>query len=196
MHFASQSDWFSNSLVPGLLIVYEYPLNERIRTLLRLEDLFAALRLASTRLPPWELHVAGGSDGDPSYGAGLRLAAGDLPIRFIGELSDSSEFMANIDAFVLIAEPAGCPNASLEAMAHGVPVVATDVGGMREQIEHRVSGLLVPSRDANALADAFVEVALDPVRRAQWGAAGRMRAETYFTVERMAADYRRICLSS
>ena len=162
----------------------------------RLEDLFAALRLASTRLPPWELHVAGGSDGDPSYGERLRLAVSDLPIYFLGELSDSSELLTNIDAFVLIAEPAGCPNASLEAMAHGVPVVATDVGGMCEQIEHRISGLLVPPRDAVALAVALVEITQDPMRRAQWGAAGRMRVETYFTVERMAADYRRICLSS
>ena len=57
----------------------------------------------------------------------------------------------------MISEPAGCPNASLEALAAGVPVVATDVGGASEQIVDGVTGRLVARRDAAALAEAIVE---------------------------------------
>ncbi len=160
----------------------------------RLEDLIDALRVAAPRLPLWEFLIAGGLDGDHAYVHRLQAACVGLPIRFVGECENHQTFLADLDVFVLIAEPAGCPNASLEAMACGLPVVATAVGGMAEQIESGVSGLLVPPRDTQALADALVLIANDPQRRQRWGKAARERIADRFSVARMADDYRRICL--
>ena len=103
-------------------------------------------------------------------------------------------FLAGLDLFAMISEPAGCPNASLEAMAAGLPVVATDFGGAAEQVIDGVTGRLVPPRDAAALAAALTDLAADPNRRRECGAAGRARAEALFDLRRMVADYRRVCL--
>jgi glycosyltransferase involved in cell wall biosynthesis len=94
--------------------------------------------------------------------------------------------------FALVAEPAGCPNASLEAMAHGLPVVATAVGGMSEQIALG-TGLLVPPRDPAAFADALVELAASPERRAGLGLAARERVRRVFSTELMVDRYAELC---
>jgi glycosyltransferase involved in cell wall biosynthesis len=161
----------------------------------RLEDLLAALRLAQPRLPPYLLRIAGGAerDGD-DYAAALRRLADGLPVEWAGELDDVRPFLAGLDLFAMISEPAGCPNASLEAMAAGVAVVATDCGGASEQVLDGVTGRLVPGRDARALAEALVELASDGARRKAYGRAGRARAEALFDARRMVADYRRVCL--
>jgi len=93
-----------------------------------------------------------------------------------------------------VAEPAGCPNASLEAMAAGLPVIATDVGGMAEQVEGCVTGRLVGREDVEGLAAALVEAARDPERRTIWGEAGKRRAAEWFGLDCMVAHYRRVCL--
>jgi glycogen synthase len=72
-------------------------------------------------------------------------------------LPTRATFLAGLDVFAMISEPSGCPNASLEALAAGVPVIATDVGGAREQVIDGKSGRLVPARDASALANAIVD---------------------------------------
>ena len=121
------------------------------------------------------------------------MAAG-LSVEWVGELSSTRAFLSELDVFALIAEPAGCPNASLEAMAEGLPVVATAVGGMSEQVDDRVTGRLVPPADAAALAGALVELAADPALRARMGAAGWERARERFSLERMVRDYVDVCL--
>ena len=73
----------------------------------------------------------------------LRRLAEGLPVEWLGSLDETVEFLRDLDLFVLVAEPPGCPNASLEAMACGLPVIATDVGGMREQVVDGVTGRLV-----------------------------------------------------
>jgi glycosyltransferase involved in cell wall biosynthesis len=161
----------------------------------RLEDLLEAFRLAQPRLPGSLLRIAGGVERDSAeYGAEMRRRAADLPVQWVGEMEDVQPFLAGLDLFAMISEPAGCPNASLEAMAAGLPVVATDFGGAAEQVIDGVTGRLVPPRDAHALAAALVELANDPRQRRALGSAGRARAEALFDVRRMVADYRRVCL--
>jgi len=69
-------------------------------------------------------------------------------------------------------------------MSAGVPVIATNVGGNPEIVEHDVTGLLVPTRDSAALAIAMVRMLEDPGTRAQFGAAARKRIATVFSMER------------
>jgi glycosyltransferase involved in cell wall biosynthesis len=96
----------------------------------------------------------------------------------------------------MVAEPAGCPNASLEAMAAGLAVVITDAGGAREQVIDGATGRVTPRDDVAALADVLVALSCDASTRARFGAAGRARAAERFSVERMADDYARLCFGA
>jgi glycosyltransferase involved in cell wall biosynthesis len=161
----------------------------------KLEALFAALRLARPHLPPHVIRIAGGPErGGDAYAAALREQAHGLDVEWLGDLPDTRAFLADLDVFAMISEPAGCPNASLEAMAAGLPVIATDVGGASEQVIDGETGRLVPRDDAEAFAAALVEIAASADLRARFGAAGRARAEARFDVSRMVADYERVCL--
>jgi glycosyltransferase involved in cell wall biosynthesis len=155
----------------------------------RLEELIAAFRLALPRLPPSTvLRLAGDAErGSDDYAARLRREAAGLPVEWVGEL-DPARFHPTIDVFAMISAPAGCPNASLEAMAAGLPVVATDVGGAREQVEGG-AGLLVPDGDVAALADALVATAHDAALRRALGSRARARVAERFSVKRMIDDY-------
>jgi glycosyltransferase involved in cell wall biosynthesis len=157
----------------------------------RLEDLLAALRVAAPKLPPHVLRIAGGPEHGPAraYANELRRAARGLRTEWLGELTDLTAFYDSIDVFVMIAEPAGCPNASLEAMAAGVPVIATDHGGAGEQIIDRVTGRLVARFDVAALADAMVELAHAPALRAACATRAREHVRAHFSLERMIDRY-------
>ena len=167
----------------------------RINPHKRLDLLLEAIRRAHPALPPYLLRIAGGVEpGCDDHAAALRRQSEDLPVEWLGGLEDVSDFLRDLDLFVLVSEPAGCPNASLEAMAAGLPVVATDAGGMAEQVEHGATGRLVGREDVEGLAAALLEAAVDPDRRAAWGAAGRRRVAERFSLDRMVAHYRRVCL--
>ena len=82
----------------------------------------------------------------------------------------------------------GAPKTLIEAAACGRAIVATDVPGCRTVVRHGANGLLVPARDARALAEAALALADDPARRAAMGAEGRRRAETEFSSDRIHAE--------
>lgn len=156
----------------------------------RLEDLLEAFRLALPDLPPCELRIAGEVDGgETEYEKQLKQAAADLPVRWPGAVEPVSRFHGELDVFVMISEPAGCPNASLEALAAGLPVVATDFGGASEQVINGFSGLLVPPRDAPALAAALVRMAGDGNLRRHCAENARRHIQQHFTVPLMAQRY-------
>ena len=159
------------------------------------DRLLRALRLAHDRLPPYVLRIAGGAERRfEEHVEELRALASGLSVEFAGELSDAHEFLSGLDIFVLVAEPAGCPNASLEAMAAGLPVVATNAGGMSEQVQDGVTGRLVGREHEAALAEALLELAHDPSRRGSMGDAGRDRARNRFSMAGMVARYTEVCL--
>lgn len=165
----------------------------RISPQKRLEDLLAAFELVHGRLPSCELRIAGSVErGSDDYFEELKSRSAGLPVQWVGEFADTVPFLLQLDAFVMISEPAGCPNASLEAMAVGLPVIATDVGGASEQVVDQLNGLLVPARDAEALARAILRVCQDGELRKRFGQASRARAIELFTVERMTLDYLRL----
>ena len=161
----------------------------------KVHELLDALAKANGRMPPHVLRIGGGVErGCDDYAAGLRARANGSPVEWVGEIGDPQPFLRELDLFALVAEPAGCPNASLEAMAAGLPVVATAVGGMAEQIVEGVTGHVVPAGDTDALAEALVRLSHDAAARIRLGRAGRERVRKDFSLDTMVASYRRVCL--
>lgn len=107
-----------------------------------------------------------------------QLGLGD-GFRFLGFRRDVQELMAAADAFVLGSAHEGLPVAIMEAFAAGLPVVATRVGGVPQQVREGVEGDLVPPGDPQALANALGRLVVDPGLRAQMGAASLARAGDY-----------------
>jgi glycosyltransferase involved in cell wall biosynthesis len=85
-----------------------------------------------------------------------------------------------MDIFVLASYREGFPRSAMEAAAMSVPVVATDIRGCRQVVDHRQTGLLVPVRNSAALAEAIGELAVRPELRATMGAAGATKARAQF----------------
>jgi glycosyltransferase involved in cell wall biosynthesis len=102
--------------------------------------------------------------------------------RVLGERHDIPELLATADVFVLPSRSEGMPMSILEAMAAGVPVVASAVGGIPELVVDGETGLLVPAGDAEALAGALRRLLGDPALRRRFGDAGRARALEHFGV--------------
>jgi glycosyltransferase involved in cell wall biosynthesis len=100
--------------------------------------------------------------------------------HFLGHREDVDELYNAMDLFVLPSHREGFPRAAMEAAASGVPVIATDVRGCRQVVEHDVTGLLVPVRDADAIACAIRQLGNDDALRARMSVAGRARAEAQF----------------
>jgi sugar transferase (PEP-CTERM/EpsH1 system associated) len=106
-----------------------------------------------------------------------------------GERQDVPDVLRLLDCFVLPSQSEGISNAVLEAMATGLAVVATAVGGNCELIEHGRTGQLVPARDPVALARSITELARDPQRAADLGRAARLEVEQRFSIRAMVARY-------
>ncbi|MEP6893617.1 MAG: glycosyltransferase [Gaiellaceae bacterium] len=150
-----------------------------------LVDAFAIVR--RTR-PQAELHIVG--DG-PDRGA-LERQMGELgldgPVRLLGRRDDVPEILSRAACFVLASDYEGAPLAVIEAMAAGVPVVATGVGGVPELVADGESGFVVPGGEAPALAAAVEAVLSDPSRARQMGDVGRVIARSRLSHERMIRD--------
>jgi sugar transferase (PEP-CTERM/EpsH1 system associated) len=106
-----------------------------------------------------------------------------------GERADVPEVMRGLNCFVLPSLAEGISNTILEAMASGLPVLATRVGANAELVEPGVSGELVPANDVPALAAALLALAQDPARSAVMGVAGRRIVEQRFSLPAMVAAY-------
>ena len=130
--------------------------------------------------------------GDGAERPELERLAGKLGVtdrlHITGWLEDGRTLLPSFDVFVLPSLYEGLPLVVLEAMLAGLPVVASDVGSVRDAVSEGVTGLLVPAGDVPRLA-AAVQRALDPEFGPRLGQAGRVRALERFTVERMVRAY-------
>jgi glycosyltransferase involved in cell wall biosynthesis len=101
-------------------------------------------------------------------------------VHFLGEYPDVASSLAQMDVYVQSSVAEGMPNSVLEAMATGLPVVATAVGGTPEIVTDGETGLLVPPGDPVALAEAIDKLLADPRLAEAFGRAGRARVEAHF----------------
>jgi glycosyltransferase involved in cell wall biosynthesis len=113
-------------------------------------------------------------------------------IIFAGFCDDTPALYAALDAFVLCSDREGFPMTVLEAMAAGVPVVATDVGGVSECVENEKTGLLIPAGDPDALARELLRLAEDPEFRKHLTERAGERVRREFSIRKMAERHEEI----
>ena len=107
-----------------------------------------------------------------------QLGLGDR-VLLLGYRDDAVRVMSAFDLFTLASLHEGLPVSLMDALALGLPTVATAVGGVPQAVTDGVEAVLVPPRQPERLADAIVAVATDPARRAAMGDAARQRSEAF-----------------
>jgi glycosyltransferase involved in cell wall biosynthesis len=153
---------------------------------------------AVSGLPGVRLVVVGGHDPDKAdaLDPSVLEAAGQAGVTFLGHRPDVDRLLGCFDVFVLASHREGVPRAAMEAAASGLPVVATDIRGCRQVVEHGVTGLLVPVRDSSALRGAIEALAGDPARRHTMARAAVAKARREFderdVVQRVMDCYRQV----
>ncbi len=143
--------------------------------------------LAGLSALPWELELIG--DGP------LRVASERLVhqlqlndrVHFLGERQDVADRLSKAHIFVLVSNYEGLPLSILEGMRAGLPVVASDVGGVHEAVLQEETGLLFPRGDVEALRSVLRRLIEQPELRVRLGCAGRRRYEQAFTLDHMVA---------
>ena len=175
----AKRDWGQPRLLSVGRVVYQKGLDLGMQALAELEDL------------DWEWTIA----GDGNCRAELQVQAEQLGIssriHFVGWQSKEqlAALYRQANLFVFPSRHEGMPNAMLEAMACGLPVIASEIAGSEELVLHNQTGLLFPSEDVVGLRDELRVLLVDAALRKRMGAAGRARVEAEYTWGGVAARY-------
>ncbi len=165
---------------PRLLMVARFAPQKDHATLLR--------ALANLTDLEWQLDLVGTGPLEESVRALVGSLGLSERVHFLGMREDVPELIAKSQAYVLISHWEGFPRSILEALRAGVPVVATDVGGVREAVIDGDTGYLVPENDDVRLADRLQLLLEDPVLRATMGRSARAHYEEHFTFDRLVDE--------
>jgi len=160
----------------------------RLDPVKRLEVLLRALPLLVARVPEAQLLIVGDGPERDALPALARTLGLEDRVVFAGAIPDAARVLPLVDLYVTASRREGLPTALLEAMACGVPVLATEAPGHVDAVEPEITGRLVPLDDAPGLAAAAALLLRDPALRARMGRAGRERVEQHFTRGRMLSE--------
>lgn len=156
-------------------------------------DVFVRCAAEVIRTAPGTHFVVAGAPSDSELAADLKALAASLGIgaqlHWIGSVERPEDLLAESTVFCLLSHTEGFPNVILEAMAAGIPVVGTRVGGTPAALEHGVTGWLVDAGDWSGAAQRVLELLADMALRTSMGNAGRARVAACFTQETMMANY-------
>ena len=155
-------------------------------------DLIEAAALVVPRHSHVHFLLAGEGPERPALERSIREKGLTDRIHLAGSRSDIPELLAAGYALVLSSLWEGMPNVILEAMAAGLPVVATQVEGVSELVCNGQTGLLVPPKSPHAMAAALESLLSDPTRASLTGQAGRVRVASEFSWEKMVARFDRL----
>ena len=159
------------------------------RPVKRIQDLVYAMRIVTKEVPDARLVLVG--NGPERHKIERLVDRLDLGkhVDFTGFRSDISHLLGCTDVVVLCSETESTPLTLLEGMSCGLPVVATEVGGIPEIVENGVNGYLVPPKHPEAIAEKILELNADPKLRRRLGGAARERILDQYTIERIVGQY-------
>ncbi len=123
------------------------------------------------------------------------LGLGDC-VHLVGSRSDIPAVLSMLDAFLLTSHNEANPVSILEAMSVGLPVVSTNVGSIAESVDHGATGYLSPPGSGPDLADSLITLFTEPQLAARFGAAGRQRVVTNWSLEAMVGGYEELLWST
>jgi len=182
---AADAPWGPDDIVIGTVARVQDVKNHRL-----LVEALARLRVSH---PQAAARVKLAIVGDGPLLPAVRRQVADLGLQdavwLPGARADVKDLLHTFTVFALPSLAEGTPVSMLEAMACGLPVVASRVGGIPEVVDDGVQGLLVPVGDADALAQALARYAFDPALRARHGRAARARVEERFSMRAMLSAY-------
>ena len=153
------------------------------------ETLIAAAALLARDCPDVRYVIVGDGARRAELAAVARTRGVDHIIDFLGHREDVPALLAAADVFVLPSRSEAFPNGAIEAMAAGLPVVASAVGGLLDLIESGRTGILVPPSDAEALAAALRSLHGSPAKARAIGAAARREVLSRYSFERMVRGF-------
>jgi glycosyltransferase involved in cell wall biosynthesis len=151
--------------------------------------LIRAAGIAAREDPSFRLDIAGGGPCADALQQLVHELELEQHVRLLGQVTDMPALMAKASIFALSSLTEGISLTILEAMASGLPIVATSVGGNSEVVADEETGLLVPPANPAILASALLALWRDSPRRIAMGAAGRARVEAVFDVRKMVDGY-------
>jgi len=175
----------SLGLEPDALMLGTIARFDRVKAL---DALLCAFAVVAATQPAARLLLVGDGPQAPRLRALAASLGVEERVRFPGFLADACRLLPALDLYISASRKEGLPLALLEAMACGLPVVATRVPGHVDVIEHGATGLLAAPDDPQALGLAMGDLLADPARRSTMGQAGRRRVEERFAASRMAAE--------
>ena len=156
------------------------------------EDLLRAFALVRKRYPDAVLWIIGDGERRAALEKETRRLGISDQVRMPGSRNDISDILPAIDLFALPSHWEGMPNALMEAMAAGRPVVASNIDGIRELVVHGETGWLTPPGASDSLAQTMIEALADPEGAAQVGQRAKARMQKEFSIERMADAYEQL----
>lgn len=177
---------------PGALVVGAVGRLSHTKGLVHLIDAVAALGASGREVV---LMLAGSGSEQKTLEERARRAGVERAVRFLGFCVRLEEIYPGFNLYALPSLAEGSPNALLEAMACGLPAVASAVGGVPEIVDDGASGLLVPPADPEALTAALARLAGDPALRSRLGTAARRRVESEHSLEKMVGRYEQLYAS-
>ncbi|MGH8145753.1 MAG: TIGR03088 family PEP-CTERM/XrtA system glycosyltransferase [Rhodanobacteraceae bacterium] len=155
--------------------------------------LISAFKLLCESLPGMREHlrlaIAGEGPQRPALEAQIGRLGLEAQVCLLGNRTDVSALLPEFDIFALSSIAEGMPGVLLEAMAAGLPAVATDVGGVSEVVSSGITGLLVPAGNPQSLAEALAKYVCDEALRSQHARAARERVESGFSLDAMLSAY-------
>jgi len=154
--------------------------------------LIQAMPAVLRELPELRLVIAGEGEMRGALEARIKALGLERSVTLLGYRKDVPNLMRALDAFVLSSREEGLGTSVLDAMACGLPVVATAAGGIPEMVVHERTGLLGPVGDAEALAREIIRVFRDRALAERLGRAGRDLVRERFTVDRMVEENLRV----
>lgn len=154
-----------------------------------LDTLLRAVPLLAGRCPDFTLEIAGDGPLRSTLEERSRTLGIAGKVRFLGEVRDVAALLERARLFVLPSRTEGISLTLLEAMARGLPVATTAVGGNPEVVADGETGLLVPPADPTLLGEALARLWHDVELRRRFGAAGRQRVERHFDIRKVARRY-------